>query len=900
MPDMRPRVSTRSLVAALIISLVAIVWGEAFKDAWERAREYSHARRAIDANVIVDQLLEAGRNLALERGRANVVLSLRAPITEGNRHFLTDRRAAAEERLAEALSMLAETDTPRAARLRDAGARLQAIRRQVDEALAVPEPERPPMLATRWLATSSEMLDEVRATMAAVSLQNDFSAQFRRFSRMKLLAFDLCNALGMESSRLAAAIGDDAPLSATAMAEMQMLRGESTAIRRALAYEVGLADDQTVRDAVAQMERHFFESFRPVQDRVFAARAGGRPSPVALADYVGASGPALDSIVTLMNATAARTISAVGAEAAHSRRVMLGHAGLAAVGMAIGALTLFMLRARLLRPLHEVQRHLRALARGQVDIDLPPPRRHDEMGEMQAALAVFRDSVIERQRFAEELARQSERLATLINAMPDFVCFKDGDGRWLIVNDHGRTLFDLDDIDYLGKTDAELSTLSKNCCQSLCGCADTDRRAWQKGTPARGEEVVIGSDGRTYFFDVIKVPLFRPDGTRTGLVVVGRDITDRRRIEAALARLSRQNELILEAAGEGIIGVDADGLTIFANPAAARMTGWEVDDLLGRSHHGIVHHTRADGTPNPEDECPVSLTLADGQPRMAADELFWRKDGTSFSVEFTVNAMAENGFVRGAVIVFRDIGDRKRAQGEIDALLADLTRSNADLEQFAYAVSHDLQEPLRMVATYLQLLSRRYQGRLDSDADEFIEFAVDGAKRMSLLINGLLEFARVGTRGKQPQPLDLSVPLRLAMDNLTPALQESGASVTVETALPMVTGDDTQLTSLFQNLLGNAIKYARAGITPEIRIAAQAGPAGTWTVTVTDNGVGIPAADRERAFGVFQRLGARPDASGTGMGLAISKRIVERLGGRIWIEDADGGGCRFAFTLPKG
>ncbi len=900
MPDMRPRVSTRSLVAALIISLVAIVWGEAFKDAWERAREYSHARRAIDANVIVDKLLEAGRNLALERGRTNVVLSLRAPVTQGNRDFLTEHRALAEDSLTEALTLLVEADTPRVARLRDAGARLHALRRQVDAALAVPEPERPPTLATRWLATSSEMLDEVRATMAAVSLQSDFSAQFRRFSRMKLLAFDLCNALGMESSRLAAAIGDDGPLSATATAEIQMLRGESSAIRRALSYEVGLADDTIVRDAVTQMERHFFETFRPVQDRVFEARAGGGPSPVALADYVTASGPALESIVTLMNATAARTSAAVGAEAAHSRGVMLAHAGLAVVGMAIGALTLFMLRARLLRPLHEVQRQLRALAKGRVDIELPPPLRNDEMGEMQAALAVFRDSVIERQRFAEELSQQSERLATLINAMPDFVCFKDGDGRWLIVNDHGRSLFDLDDIDYLGKTDAELSTLSKNCCQSLCGCADTDRRAWQKGTPARGEEVVIGSDGRTYFFDVIKVPLFRPDGTRTGLVVVGRDITDRRRIEAALARLSRQNELILEAAGEGIIGVDADGLTIFANPAAARMTGWEVDDLLGRSHHGIVHHTRADGTPNPESECPVSLTLADGQPRLAADELFWRKDGTSFAVEFTADAMAENGFVRGAVIVFRDIGDRKRAQGEIDALLADLTRSNADLEQFAYAVSHDLQEPLRMVATYLQLLSRRYQGRLDSDADEFIEFAVDGAKRMSLLINGLLEFARVGTRGKQPQPLDLGVPLRLAMDNLTPAIQESGAEVTVETELPMVTGDDTQLTSLFQNLLGNAIKYARAGVAPEIRIAAQAGPAGTWTVTVTDNGVGIPAADRDRAFGVFQRLGARPDASGTGMGLAISKRIVERLGGRIWIEDADGGGCCFAFTLPKG
>ncbi|MEW5729897.1 MAG: PAS domain S-box protein [Pseudomonadota bacterium] len=899
MPDARARVSTRTIVATLIVSLIAIVWGEVLKDALEHSEEYSHSRQAIDANETVDHLLTAGQNLAFERGRTNVVLSLDAPVSPLNRDFILGRRAAAEEGLVAALDHLRDSPLPEVARLRDAMGRVHALRTRVDPAMELPGAERPADLAMRWFPAMSGLLDDIRATASAVSLSGSYSAQFRMYSRVKLLAFDLRVAAGMESSRIATAIAAPGmPMASTT--DILRLRGESAAIWRALVHEVGLARDDEVRKALGEVEARFFEALRPLQDRILDAKMAGRPSPVTTADYTKASVPALDSIATLMAITAERTRLAVIEEAAESRFAMLVYGSLAALALVVGLITLYVLQARLLRPLRLVQHQLRSLAKGNTDIDVTPPRRHDEMGEMQAAVAAFRDSVIERQHIAEELARQSERLSTLINAMPDFVCFKDGEGRWLIVNDYGRALFGLQQVDYYGKTDAELSLLSVDCCQSLCGCADTDRRAWDKGAAARGEEVVTGSDGHTYIFDVVKVPLFRPDGGRTGLVVVGSDITERRRIEAALARLSRQNELILEAAGEGIIGVDANGETIFANPAAARMTGWDLGDLLGTKHHRMVHHTRADGSPHPDHECPVARTLTDGQPRYVADDLFWRKDGTCFPVEFTADAMVEQGEVRGAVIVFRDIGDRKRAQAEIDALLADLQRSNADLEQFAYAVSHDLQEPLRMVATYLQLLSRRYHGQLDQDADEFIDFAVDGSKRMSLLINGLLEFARVGTRGKQPEPVDLAMPVRQAMDNLTTAVEESGASVAVETALPTVMGDPAQLTSLFQNLIGNAIKYSRPDIPPVIRVAARPGAGGTWTLTVTDNGVGIPTGDRERSFGVFQRLGARPDASGTGMGLAICKRIVERLGGRIWIEDAEGGGCRFAFTLRAG
>jgi len=226
---------------------------------------------------------------------------------------------------------------------------------------------------------------------------------------------------------------------------------------------------------------------------------------------------------------------------------------------------------------------------------------------------------------------------------------------------------------------------------------------------------------------------------------------------------------------------------------------------------------------------------------------------------------------------------------------AALQRSNTEFEQLAYVASHDMQEPLRKIASYLQLLSQRYQGQLDADADEFIGYAVDGAKRMQALINDLLAFSRVGTKAKPFAPTDCRLIVRTALADLQFAIEESSARVDVGD-LPMVMGDATQLSQLFRNLISNAIKFHRDE-PPAVRVSAE--PSGAfWRFAVSDNGIGIAAEYFERIFIIFQRLHGRGQYAGTGIGLAICKKIVERHGGQIEVQSTEGEGTTFAFTLP--
>jgi signal transduction histidine kinase len=243
-----------------------------------------------------------------------------------------------------------------------------------------------------------------------------------------------------------------------------------------------------------------------------------------------------------------------------------------------------------------------------------------------------------------------------------------------------------------------------------------------------------------------------------------------------------------------------------------------------------------------------------------------------------------------------EIAERKRAEADLSLRSQELARSNADLEQFAYVASHDLQEPLRMVASYLQLLEKRYWDKLDSDANDFIGFAVDGARRMQVLIADLLAYSRIGTRGQSFRPVNCEQALEKAMINLHIAIQESGAQIT-HTPLTTVWGDAMQLTQLFQNLIGNAIKFRRDR-PPEIYIRAEP-EEDAWRFSVRDNGIGIEPQHFERIFMVFQRLHSRSAYPGTGIGLAICKKIVERHGGAIWVESEPGQGATFYFTIPK-
>jgi PAS domain S-box-containing protein len=370
------------------------------------------------------------------------------------------------------------------------------------------------------------------------------------------------------------------------------------------------------------------------------------------------------------------------------------------------------------------------------------------------------------------------------------------------------------------------------------------------------------------------------------------DITGRKEAEVKLRRMGDELNIVLQSAGEGIFGTDADGRVTFVNETAAKVLGWEVVDLLGRMSHETFHHSRADESNYARSDCPIYLTGADGTPRKVEDDLFWRKDGSSFPVQYVASPRMEKGIVVGVVVVFEDITERKRSEVE-------LQRSNAELQQFSYAVSHDLQAPLRNISGFLSLLEKQYKGKLDDKADQYIGFAVNAAKRMSAMIRDLLEYSRIQAGNEAPEPVDIGEVVRVAIDNLSLTVADAGAEVVIVKEFPTVLGNSGQLTRVFQNLIGNAIKYHMPGRAPRVSINVDS-VGRRWVFSVADNGLGIEPQHFDRIFGVFQRLHGGEDYDGTGIGLALVKRIIEQHGGQIWLASEPGEGSTFSFSLDKG
>jgi light-regulated signal transduction histidine kinase (bacteriophytochrome) len=246
--------------------------------------------------------------------------------------------------------------------------------------------------------------------------------------------------------------------------------------------------------------------------------------------------------------------------------------------------------------------------------------------------------------------------------------------------------------------------------------------------------------------------------------------------------------------------------------------------------------------------------------------------------------------------VIVDISERVKAREALEEQTRELQRSNDDLEQFAYVASHDLREPLRMVASYAELLAERYRGRLDQSADKYIDYTLEGARRMQQLITDLLAFSRIGTQSRPMQPTDVTVILERVIRNVHALIEDSGATI-VAGDLPTVVADESQLTQVFQNLIGNAVKFRCEERPPRVEVAAERRN-GLWAFRVADNGIGIAPHHAERVFQMFQRLHERGRYDGSGIGLAIAKKIIERHGGRLWLESAVGEGSTFYFTIP--
>ena len=319
----------------------------------------------------------------------------------------------------------------------------------------------------------------------------------------------------------------------------------------------------------------------------------------------------------------------------------------------------------------------------------------------------------------------------------------------------------------------------------------------------------------------------------------------------------------------------------------ARIAGYSEDELIGKQSLNLIL---------PEDRNVVrenAVKMLKGERSLGYEFRIVTKKAV---VKWVMETVAPVSFQwrRATLGNIIDITERRQAEEELKQMVGQISRSNTELEQFAYVVSHDLQEPLRMVASYTQLLAKRYQDKLDADANDFIAYAVDGAERMRVLLNDLLDYSRVGTRGKPFKPTDCEKVLHQALINLKVAIEESGALVTHD-YLPTLIADEGQLTQLFQNLVGNAVKFCNQ--EPRIHVSAET-KSNAWLFSVRDNGIGIDPQHGQRIFEMFKRLHTREEYPGTGMGLAICKKIVERHGGHIWVQSQLEQGSTFYFTIP--
>jgi PAS domain S-box-containing protein len=506
-------------------------------------------------------------------------------------------------------------------------------------------------------------------------------------------------------------------------------------------------------------------------------------------------------------------------------------------------------------------------------------------GGRKLVVFVVRD-ITRRKEIEDRLFESRQMLQLILDHIPQRIFWKDRAGRYLGCNrvfahdaglDDPAAIVGLTDRDLLWRDQAEAFQTG-------------DRTVMETGAPLLAqEEEIPGPDGQRRWVRTNRIALRDSEGLVIGVLGSHDDITTQKRAEETLRKLSRA----VEQSPTSIVITDREARIEYVNAKFTELTGYTPEEVLGQNPRVL----NSGETPR-ETFRQMWTTILTGlewrgefHNRKKNGELYW---------EAAIISPLKNsaGAITHFVAVKEDINARKQAEQKLASVLGELERSNRDLEQFAYIASHDLQEPLRLVSSFVQLLGQRYRGRLDANADQFIGFAVDGAQRMQTLIQDLLAYSRVGRETRPFVPVDCGAIMTQVVQTLSLAIREQQAVVTYD-PLPTVPGDPIQLGQLFQNLVANALKFHRDE-PPRVHVGAVlTEDKKSWQFAVRDNGIGIDAAFYERIFVIFQRLHGRSKYPGSGIGLSICKKIVELHGGRIWVDSVKDRGTIFYFTLPR-